>query len=460
MDTLGVKQKKPHISKLAISSLIILVGTSPFGLYLFLLFLSNIPNLSYGFGPALIIVYILLFPIFTIIAIVLDILSLWRIHEHPDLLKGKVIAWLGIVLGSLMILAWIGWIWSGAHIPIPPPITPPTATRTPIPTSTIRPRVITQQANTVDQLIFSPDGKLLVFSDFDSNIIVWDLAANRAKFSIQLKKNPNASVTAWDMALSPDGHLLAIPTDVDRVNQVYLVDTVLGKLLDPIKPAGDEGANAAAFSPDGTMLALGGKKQVTLWNVQTRTSIGTLSGGQRGGYLKVAFSPDGKTLATVTYTLDYTVTMDNAITLWDVQTRKQLGQPLEMSLDEPHNLRFSPDGKRLTFLTGVLKKKKVLIWDITTRQMVGSLSVEACDLVFSPDGKVLAVGTCPTSPSGGLDFDEGVVYLFDATTYVQIDDSPLTTGHPSGIFCLAFGPDSRTIASGDMDGNVYLWDLP
>jgi WD40 repeat protein len=140
-----------------------------------------------------------------------------------------------------------------------------------------------------------------------------------------------------------------------------------------------------------------------------------------------------------------------------VQTRKQHGQPLEASLDRIHIVRFSPDGKQLAFLAGV--PIKAFIWDLATRQLVGNLSevVKPCDLVFSPDGKLLAVSTCPTSPSSGDEL--GVVYLFDTTTYQQIDGSPLT-GHPSGIFCLAFSPDSRTIASGDMDGNVYLWDLP
>jgi hypothetical protein len=67
-------------------------------------------SVGYGFGIWVIIAPIFFFPIVPNIAIVLGILSLWRIHKYPALLKGKGIAWLGIVLGGLMILAWIGWI--------------------------------------------------------------------------------------------------------------------------------------------------------------------------------------------------------------------------------------------------------------------------------------------------------------------------------------------------------------
>jgi hypothetical protein len=120
MDTLGVIQKKPHTSKLAISSLImnLIGGLSPCGIVLFNSFVYQYSYsqhvLLYPFDDFLnsLINFLWLLPI---AAIVLGILSLWRIHKHPNLLKGKVIAWLGIVLGGLMILAWIGWIWLMSH---------------------------------------------------------------------------------------------------------------------------------------------------------------------------------------------------------------------------------------------------------------------------------------------------------------------------------------------------------
>jgi len=117
MDTLGVIPKKPHTSKLAICSLFICIveGLSVFGLF----YSSSEP--SYYVSK---IIYGLLFSLFgyifafveflwllSIAAIVLGILSLRNIHRQPDLLKGKGIAWLGIVFGGLMILAGIGYIW-------------------------------------------------------------------------------------------------------------------------------------------------------------------------------------------------------------------------------------------------------------------------------------------------------------------------------------------------------------
>ncbi len=118
MDTLGVIQKKPRTSKLAICSLIMIFigGLSPCGIVLFNSFVySHSPyGFLYKFDDFLYSLFNFLW-LLPIAAVVLGILSLWNIHKHPDLLKGKGIAWLGIVLGGLLILAWIVLIWFATH---------------------------------------------------------------------------------------------------------------------------------------------------------------------------------------------------------------------------------------------------------------------------------------------------------------------------------------------------------
>jgi len=53
----------------------------------------------------------------------------------------------------------------------------------------------------------------------------------------------------------------------------------------------------------------------------------------------VAFSPDGRTLASASD--------DNTLRLWDVHTDKQLGQPLRGHTDAVESVAFSPDGRTL-----------------------------------------------------------------------------------------------------------------
>ena len=115
--------------------------------------------------------------------------------------------------------------------------------------------------------------------------------------------------------------------------------------------------NSVAFSPDGKTLASGANDDTTqLWEIANRQPIGLpLINGQAGAVFSVAFSPDGKTLATGD--------ADGTVHLWDARTRHQIGGPLTGHGGSVTSVAFSPDGKTLASGSSDLT---VRLWNMAT----------------------------------------------------------------------------------------------
>jgi WD40 repeat protein len=309
-------------------------------------------------------------------------------------------------------------------------------------------RTLRGHTNEVWTVTFTPDGRLLASAGTDYLVKLWDPAAGKLLRTF-VESSPVPSI-----ALSPDGRLLAVSTMLIDAEQqkltggeVILRSTRTGKIVRTLQ--GQPGfIGSVRFSPDGRALASGSgyegmPGEVWLWNVSADRSLAMLEAespelalqvGHRATVEAVAFSPDGKQVATAG---------GPEIKVWDRQTG-DLERTLTSRFVQVRSVVFSPDGK--TVASGALNAS-VELWDLKTgdcRFSLEGFADRAAAVAFSPDGKWVA--------SGGRD---RAVKVWDAESGQLLRSM---VGHTAPVRAVAFSPDGRLLASAGEDGKARLWD--
>ncbi|MGI2906171.1 trypsin-like peptidase domain-containing protein [Tolypothrix sp. VBCCA 56010] len=198
---------------------------------------------------------------------------------------------------------------------------------------------------------------------------------------------------------------------------------------------------SVAFSPDGKTLASGSRDEtIKIWNLATGQVIRTLN--RHSPAYSVAFSPDGRTLASSGY--------DTTIKIWNLATG-QVIRTLNGHSAAVGSVAISPDGRTLASgsVAGGSDDKTIKIWNLATWQVIHTLNGHSNSSVFSvafsPDGRTLA--------SGGND---ATIEIWNLATGQVIRT---LNGHSDSVNSVAISPDGRTLASGSYDKTIKIWNL-
>ena len=325
----------------------------------------------------------------------------------------------------------------------------------------------------VRSLIFSQDGQKLISGGDDELIHFWDVATGKL-----IRTIAGHACGVFEVMYSPNGELLA---SFGNDDMIHLWNGQTGEFLHTL--TGNMGSvSSISISPDSKLLASGNRDgKIRIWDTETGNLRRTITATtDADGVNAVVFSPDGNTLVSNNYE-------DDVIQFWDF-AKGERTKSITSPLDTTDHFVFSPD---CSTLANAYSDGTIRFWDVASgsplRTLHGYAQMFVC-MTHSPVGSTLtvldgdrrlrlwdtqtcehlktihlykqSVGCIAIAPDGiRLAYEDDKINTINVLNTQTGEIEQTFVGHRNDITAVAFSFDGKTLAGGDSEGTIYLWDV-
>lgn len=328
----------------------------------------------------------------------------------------------------------------------------------------------------VQDLTFSPDGRLLVSAGDDGAIFEWTVADGLGGTARNVGQ---ARDVVWGVRFDPQGKTLATAGE-DGTVQVWESGSTRATAAPLIDRVGD--FLCVAFAPDGGGLVAGnGEGDIFGWALPSATPLfKPIHGAHTSDVWKLEFSPRGDRFATAS--------SDATSMVVEYPSGRIVG-PAFAGIGGINDVAFTPGGDRLL---GGGSDGALHLWDLAENRLIASTTIghsqPVIDVELSQDGRLVATlgrdqlirlwtlrGDHPlaqeypvsgqSAKSVAISANGNRIAAGDDAGLVQVwelgdSSQPLQLqGHEHAVWALAFSPDGNLLASADRSGQLRLWDL-